>query len=106
MARGVSVLLLVVTATLWASVLGVLGLWLMFEGPTVWPAARWLCVVGGVVAALAGGLVFACFAADRIAPGAWKPAVWAAEISASVVVFLGVSWLVLVGAWVVGRGLS
>lgn len=102
----VSRMLLIAASLPWAAAWVVLGLWLIAE-PTpgiassgamvLPPMLRWTV---GITSIAAGQLVFMCFVADRIFPGASRAAVWTAEIATCGVVFLGV--LVLLGLFLAG----
>ena len=95
MTRRVSVTLLVVAATTWASLLVIGGLFLTLEVPGRLPILSLPSLVAGVTAIAGGQLVFTCCVADRIFPKASRMIVSCTEIGASIVVFGGLSWLVL-----------
>jgi|JRYH01.1.fsa_nt_gb hypothetical protein len=93
MPRGLSLFTLTAVAAPWAVLLGVSGLWLVFSGPTVWPGAGALCVVGGVTLCMSGQLVCSVCIADRLFPRGGRAVGWLVEISSCLILFGGCFWL-------------
>lgn len=100
MPRSLSLVTLTAVAAPWSVLLGVSGLWLMFSGPTVWPEARVLCVVGGITLCMSGQLVCSVCIADRLFPRGGRAVGWLVEIPSCLILFAGCVWLcwALVGA--------
>ena len=95
MTRRLSLVLLVVAATTWAALLVIGGLLLIFEAPDLAPILSLPSLVAGVTAIAGGQLVFTSCVADRVFPKASRMIVSCTEIAASIVVFVGLSWLVV-----------
>jgi len=99
--QGLSRLLLVISALPWAAGWVMLGTWLLIqpagsagsdaEGAVLPDVTRWTL---GVTSIAAGQLVFMCFVADRVFPGAARTPVWVTEIGTCAVLFIGVLGLI------------
>ena len=86
--RRMTVGLLAASATPWALLLAVGGLWLCAVGAERWPAMASPCRLGGIASLAAGQLVFACLVADRLFPGADRRLVAWVEIGTCAALFL------------------
>ncbi len=74
--------------SLWAALLTITGLWVVFTAPDEWPILRPLCLLGGLSLVGAGQFLFMMLVADRLFPRASRPVVRALE-SGSFLLFLG-----------------
>ncbi|MEA5557614.1 hypothetical protein [Nodularia spumigena] len=97
-----SIILLSASATPWALLLTVAGLWLATIGASQWPSMSAPCLLGGLASLAAGQFVFACLVADRVFPGADRRLVLGFEILTCVALLLGVLGVIVT----VGLGLS
>lgn len=100
--RRVTVGLLAASATPWALLLAVGGLWLCAIGAARWPGMAGPCRMGGFASVAAGQLVFACLVADRFFPGAdrrlvgWIEILTSAALLVAVVAMLArICWLLI-----------
>ncbi|MEM1329223.1 MAG: hypothetical protein AAGG07_01550 [Planctomycetota bacterium] len=96
--RGFSLSLVVLTATPWAAVMIVGGLWVLLSPDASRALAPILRFALGVTGIAAGQLVFLCLVADRVFPMAHRRMVWWFEIFSSMIVFGGFAWLLVLGA--------
>lgn len=93
--RRLSLSLLALAGTAWGGLLTVAGLWLLMIARDQSALGPWPRIIGGLTAVGAGLLVFMCLVADRLFPKASRRLVVWSELLSSVVVFLGVAWLVV-----------
>lgn len=87
--------LLAASATPWALLLAVGGLWLCAIGASRWPSMDGACRAGGVASLAAGQLVFACLVADRFFPAADRRLVAWVEIATCAALFVAVCLVVV-----------
>lgn len=92
-ARRYTLLLLAVSATPWALLLSVGGIWLLAVGAEAWAGMAGACRTGGVASMAAGQLVFACLVADKCFPGADRRLVGWIEILTCAVLLISVMLL-------------
>jgi hypothetical protein len=89
-ARGLSLSALMVIATIWAACMVVPGVWLLLEGPSLWPRFVVPCVLGGVSAMSAGTFVFLVLVIGRMFPDMSKRAeMWAIEMLVFLIFVVG-----------------
>lgn len=107
LSRRVSIILLSASATPWALLLTVAGLWLATIGASQWPSMATACRLGGLASLAAGQFVFACLVADRVFPAADRRLVLGFEILTCLALLLGVlGVIVTVGFGLVGGTLE
>jgi hypothetical protein len=97
--RRMTVGLLAASATPWALLLSVGGLWLCTIGAERWPAMSGPCRLGGIASVAAGQLVFACLVADRFFPGADRRLVGWVEILTSTSLLIAVMLVLARVCW-------
>ena len=90
--RRYSLITLAIVAAPWSVLLGVSGLWLVFSGPSVWPGAAVMCIIGGITLCMAGQLVCSVCIADRVFPRGGRAVGWLVEIPSCVVLIGGSLW--------------
>ena len=100
MPRGLSLSLVIASATAWAVGWMVLGLWLVVASPAVLHSGMGSVSIplslrfsGGFTAVCAGQLVFLLLVADRVFPRASRRVVWPIELAVSAGLFLGLAVL-------------
>jgi len=79
-ARSASLTVFTALATMWAGVLVVLGMWVMFSLSQRMPVLAPVLQSGGLAAVAGGQFVFMAWVADRLLPGAARRVVGPLEV--------------------------
>jgi len=88
-ARSASLTIFTGLATLWAGVLVVLGMWVMFSLSRRMPLLAPVLQSGGLAAIAGGQFVFMAWVADRLLPGAARRLVGPMEVACFLVFVAG-----------------
>ncbi len=81
LSRVASLSALILVASVWAACLSVPGIWLIVDGPVVWPRFSTPCIMGGAAAVAAGTFVFVVIVVGRLLPNlAARPHFWLLEM--------------------------
>jgi hypothetical protein len=93
----------VLLATLWAGLLVLAGLELIFNLGERLPGAGRIGLVAGITSVAMGQFVFAALVADRLAPRAWEPVRFSVQALSGAVYVVGLCLLVMMLFGVLGR---